>query len=122
MAMRFNNQTEAKAWLQQTKGNKLERSKLDDNQKWSFMQAKYAVTLITGEYENEEYDTGIDVEILHGNRQDLILDIYNEMQTTIFGCGFEGHGYDCESVQMKYLEKQNYKENQNNQKRLTNFT
>ena len=92
MAMRFNNQTEAKAWLQQTKGNKLERSKLDDNQKWSFMQAKYAVTLITGEYENEEYDTGIDVEILHGNRQDLILDIYNEMQTTIFGCGFEGHG------------------------------
>lgn len=94
MAMRFNNQIEAKAWLRQTEGNKLERSKLDDNQKWSFMQAMHAADLIIGEYENEESDTGIDVEILHGDRQDLILDIYNKMQTTIFGYGFEGHGSD----------------------------
>ena len=92
MSMRFNNQTEAKAWLKQTKGNKEERSKLDDNQKWSFRQAKYATNLITGEYENEESDEGIQIEILHGDRQKLILAIYNQMQTSIFDEGFEGYG------------------------------
>ena len=105
MAMRFDNQTEAKAWLQQTKGNKLERSKLDDNQKWSFMQAKYAATLIIGEYENVESDEGTQVEILHGDRQNLILDIYNQMQTSIFDIGFVGwrpnvskrHGYSTKN-------------------------
>lgn len=92
MAMRFNNQTEAKAWLQQTKGNKLERSKLDDNQKWSFMQAKHAADMIIGEYENEEMDEDIQVKLLHGDRQNLILDIYNKMQTSTFGYGFVGWG------------------------------
>lgn len=94
MAMRFNNQTEAKNWLKQTKGNKQERSKLDNNQKWSFRQAKYAAYLIIGENENTEADEGIQVELLHGDRQDLILDIYNQMQTCIFDEGFVGWGKD----------------------------
>lgn len=92
MAMRFKNQAEAKAWLKQTKGNKEERSKLDNNQKWSFTQAKHATNMITGEYENVESDEGTQVEILHGDRQNLILDIYNQMQTSIFDIGFVGWG------------------------------
>lgn len=92
MSMRFKSAEEAKEWLKTSRGNKQERQKLDVNQKWSFSQAKHACNNIIGEFENMELDEGNEVELLHGDRKDLIDYIYHEMQSTVFDEGFAGYG------------------------------
>lgn len=119
MSMRFNDSNEAKIWLQQTKGNKLERSKLDEHQIWSFRQVKYAVYNIVGGWENQELDTNEIVEILH-NHEELVETIYDEIQKSVFDAGFQGwgtnetkrHGYATKNFVLGcieyWLEKEGY--------------
>ena len=105
MSMRFKNQNEAEEWLEQTKGNRKERDKLDENQKWSLRQAFHACNNIIGGFENMESDEGTEVELLHGDRQKLIDYIYFNMQREEYCAGGEmwndyigkRHGYSTKN-------------------------